>query len=299
MSGFHSIVSANEIAEIGQMAIQAGMSAYPTHSVHSGAEISTRPGLSRIAFTGQMATQSPHALQWDSTLHAMTKSPSRAEKTLAEIPMFSSLDEGERAALAELAVERRYDAGTVIFAEGEPCEGIYLIGEGIVKIVKTTATGREIMLTLEAAPSTVAEVPIFDGGPYPATVIAVRDTVAYLISRNDFFRVCRTNHEIPMKMLRVMGKRLRQLVMLLQAVTFGSVRQRLARQLLEWLDEARGGEFALPLSHEELAMRLGTVREVISRNLSRFQAEGLLIIERRRIRILDPEGLRNEAESEL
>lgn len=213
--------------------------------------------------------------------------------------MFSTLDDAERSALGDLAVERRYAPGTVIFAEGEACEGIYLIGEGVVKIVKTTSSGREIMLTLEAAPSTVAEVPIFDGGPYPASVVSVRETVAYLIAKNDFYRVCRSHPEIPMKMLRVMGKRLRQLVMLVQAVTFGSVRQRLAQQLLDWQTEAGGVEFALPSSHEELAMRLGTVREVVSRNLSRFQAEGLLAIERRRIHVLDAEGLRNEAESEL
>jgi CRP/FNR family transcriptional regulator len=229
----------------------------------------------------------------------MAKPPTRAEESLAQIPMFSSLDSAERAALGGLAVERRYAAGALIFAEGEECEGIYLIGEGLVKIVKTTSAGREIMLTLEAAPSTVAEVPIFDGGPYPASVVAVRDTVAYLISKSDFYRVCRTHPEIPMKMLRVMGKRLRQLVMLVQAVTFGSVRQRLARQLLDWHAEAGTDEFALPSSHEELAMRLGTVREVVSRNLSRFQAEGFLEIERRRVRVVDAEGLRSEAESEL
>ncbi|MCC6265299.1 MAG: Crp/Fnr family transcriptional regulator [Bryobacterales bacterium] len=229
----------------------------------------------------------------------MATSPSRADQTLARIPMFSSLDAAERAALAELAVERAYAPGAILFAEGEPCEGIYLIGEGVVKIVKTTTSGREIMLTLEAAPSTVAEVPIFDGGPYPASVVAVRDTVAYMIAKDDFYRVCRSHPEIPMKMLRVMGKRLRQLVLLVQAVTFGSVRQRLARQLLDWQAEAGSSEFALPSSHEELAMRLGTVREVVSRNLSRFQAEGLLLIERRRIQVLDAEGLRGEADSEL
>ena len=213
--------------------------------------------------------------------------------------MFSSLDEAERQALAALAVERRYEPGAVLFTEGDPCEGLYLIGEGVVKIVKTTASGREIMLALESAPATVAEVPIFDGGSYPASVFAVRETTAFLIAKADFHRVCRSHAEIPMKMLRVTGMRLRQLVMLVQAVTFGSVRQRLASQLLEWHAAAGGEDFALPSSQEELAMRLGTVREVISRNLSRFQAEGLLQIERRRIRILDAGGLRAEAESEL
>jgi len=213
--------------------------------------------------------------------------------------MFASLDAAERATLASLAIERRYEPGTVLFSEGMPCEGLYLIGAGIVKIVKTTAAGREIMLALEAAPATVAELPVFDGGPYPATVIAVRGCTAFVIPKQDLQRACREHPEIAMKMLRVTGQRLRQLVQLLQAVTFGSVRQRLARQLSDWQTEYGDEEFALPLSHEELAMRIGTVREVVSRNLSRFQAEGLIVIERRKVKVLDADGLRAEAESEL
>ncbi|MCW5965599.1 MAG: Crp/Fnr family transcriptional regulator [Bryobacterales bacterium] len=225
--------------------------------------------------------------------------PRSAEQTLAQIPMFSSLDAGERATLASLAIERHYQPGALLFTEGMPCDGLYLIGAGIVKIVKTTSSGREIMLALEAAPATVAEVPVFDGGPYPASVMAVRETTAYVIPKPDLHRACREHPEIAMKMLRVTGQRLRQLVTLLQAVTFGSVRQRIARQLIDWQAEFGEGEFSLPLSHEELAMRIGTVREVVSRNLSRFQAEGFLVIERRKVRVLDAEGLRNEAESEL
>lgn len=213
--------------------------------------------------------------------------------------MFSSLDAAERATLAALAIERRYEPGGLLFTEGMPCEGLYLIGAGVVKIVKTTSSGREIMLALEAAPATVAEVPVFDGGPYPASVIAVRETTAYIIPKASLHRACREHPEIAMKMLRVTGQRLRQLVMLLQAVTFGSVRQRIARQLIDWHEEFAEPEFSLPLSHEELAMRIGTVREVVSRNLSRFQAEGFIAIERRKLRVIDPQGLRAEAESEL
>ncbi len=259
-----------------------------------------------MAQTGQMERHTRHALQWDSILQAMPHPPHArnagtaptAAETLSQIPMFSSLDPQERATLAALAIERRYAPGSVLFTEGMPCEGLYLIGAGIVKIIKTTSSGREIMLALEAAPATVAEVPVFDGGPYPASVMAVRETVAYVIPKASLHRACREHPEIAMKMLRVTGQRLRQLVMLLQAVTFGSVRQRIARQLVDWHAEL-GEEFALPLSHEELAMRIGTVREVVSRNLSRFQAEGFLSIERRKVRVLDADGLRGEADSEL
>jgi CRP/FNR family transcriptional regulator len=92
---------------------------------------------------------------------------------------------------------------------------------------------------------------------------------------------------------------LRQLVSVVERVTFGSIRQRLARTLLDFAASARSSTFALPVTHEEMAQRLGTVREVVSRNLSRFQAEGFLRVQRREIEILDRAALEREAETEL
>jgi CRP/FNR family transcriptional regulator len=155
------------------------------------------------------------------------------------------------------------------------------------------------MLAIEAAPSSVAEVPLFDGGPYPATVSAVGPVTAYLLTKQDFQHVCRVYCDVPLKVLAVVGQRLRQLVRVVESVTFGSVRQRLARALLEFGDQARGETFLLPVTHEEMAFRLGTVREVVSRNLSRFQAEGLLRVLKREITLLDRQGLEREAETEL
>jgi CRP/FNR family transcriptional regulator len=145
----------------------------------------------------------------------------------------------------------------------------------------------------------VAEVPLFDGGPFPATVSAVDDVTAYLIAKADFQQVCREHPEVPLKVLAVVGRRLRVLVSVVESVTFGSVRQRLARTLLEFGQQAGQDSFALPVTHQELALRLGTAREVVSRNLSRFQAEGLLRIQRREVLLLDREGLEREAETEL
>jgi len=218
---------------------------------------------------------------------------------LQRIPLLASLSPQEIAALADKAVEKRFAPGEVLFREGEDCRGLFLLGQGRVKIFKTSGTGREVMLAIEAAPSSVAEVPLFDGGPYPATVSAVDDVTAYLITEQDFQHVCRLNPEVPVKVLAVVGHRLRQLVRLVESVTFGSVRQRLARALLEFGEQAHADAFALPVTHEELAFRLGTVREVVSRNLGRFQAEGLLRIDRRQISLLDRSGLDREAETEL
>lgn len=234
----------------------------------------------------------------DGKLSSPSTSPrmSLRRDTFLRTPLFSSLEPSEREALAAMAVEKRYAAGEALFYEGTPCEGLYVIGSGSVKIVKTAPSGRQVMLAVETAPSSVAEVPLFDGGDYPATVTALEDTVAYLLHKEDFQRFCRTHPEVPLKVLAVTGRRLRQLVSLVEAVTFGSVRQRLAQMLLDFALES-GGPFELPVSHEEIALRLGTVREVVSRNLSRFQAEGFLRINKRQVEILNEEALRAEAEA--
>lgn len=219
------------------------------------------------------------------------------EDTFRRTPLFSTLPEGVRLELAALAVEKRFDAGETVFYEGDPCDGLYVIGEGTVKICKTSPTGREIMLAMESAPSSVAEVPLFDEGAYPATVRTLTPVTAYLLRKGDFRRFCLQHPEVPLRVFAILGKRLRQLVSLIEAITFGTMRQRLARILLESYE--RGEMEGTALTHEELAMRLGTVREVVSRNLARFQAEGIVRVDRRRIVICDPESLRAEAETEF
>jgi len=224
---------------------------------------------------------------------------SRREELIARIPLLAGLSAEEIAVLAGRSVEKRYALGNTLFVEGDRCEGIYLILEGRVKIFKTSPAGREITLALERAPSSVAEVSLFDDGPYPASVVALEKVTAGFIATDDFRKVCRQYPEVALKMLAAVGRRLRQLVGLIESVTFGSVRQRLAALLLELGRQAGADTFPLPSTHQELASRLGTVREVVSRNISRFQAEGLIQVTGRRMELLDRAGLRGEAETEL
>lgn len=223
--------------------------------------------------------------------------PSRLE-TFRKTSLFSSLTQEDQDRLAALAVEKRYKAGEPLFFEATPCEGLHVIAQGSVKITKMSSTGREIMLAIESAPNSVAEVPLFDDGLYPATVVAVRDCVIYLLRKEDFRRFCASHPQVPLRMLGVVGKRLRQLVQVIEAVTFGSVRQRVAAALIQAAERQPDGEMAVNLTHEELAARLGTVREVVSRNLSRFQAEGHIQIVKRQIQVLDRQALQAEAETE-
>lgn len=225
--------------------------------------------------------------------------PESKRERIAAIPLFAGLDPAEIEALAGCTAEKRYKTGAALFHEGEPCNGIYLILEGRVKIFKTSPAGREITLAVETAPACVAEVPLFDGGPYPASVSAIGAVSVAFIDTRDFQNVCRTHPEVSLKLLAAAGLRLRQLVSVIERVTFGSVRQRLAAQLIQLSEEAGAEAFTLPTTHQELASRLGTVREVVSRNLSRFQSDGLIRIAGRQVELRDAAGLRAEAETEF
>src|SRR5207302_919710 len=155
---------------------------------------------------------------------------------------------------------RRFAPDEILFWEGEACAGVFLIVQGSVKIFRTSPGGREVMLAIETAPSSVAELPLFDSGPYPASVRAMEPVVCLFINKSDFQHVCRQYPDVALKVLAVVGRRLRQLVGLVESMTFGSVTQRLARLLLDSCKEMGTETFDLPATHQELASRLGTVR---------------------------------------
>jgi CRP-like cAMP-binding protein len=222
----------------------------------------------------------------------------RKVAALSEIALFAALSESELQGLAQRSLEKRFAADEMLFWEGEPCVGIFLIIQGSVKIFRTSPAGREVMLSIETAPATVAELPLFDGGTYPASVRVVEPVVALFINKDDFQQFCRQNPDVALKVLAVVGKRLRHLVGLVESMTFGSVTQRLARMLLEASRTAGSDTFDLSATHQELASRLGTVREVVSRNLGRFRAQGLIAIHDRQVQIVNRAGLQLESETQ-
>jgi CRP/FNR family transcriptional regulator len=215
---------------------------------------------------------------------------------LEKAALLSSLSQPELQMLAARAVRKLFSAGELLFSEGEPCSGLHIIARGKVRIFKTSIGGREQVLALNSPGETVAEVPVFDGGPYPASAMAIEDTELAFISRRDFNAYCLEHPEVALKVLVVVGARLRRLVSIIEELSFTTIRQRLIAALLklaqsEGKKTARGIEFQLPASHQELANQMGTVRELISRNLMRLQAEGMLDVDARQIVVKDMKGL--------
>ena len=228
--------------------------------------------------------------------------PVECGRTLAKVAIFSGLTETELSFLAQRAVPRQYAPGEVVFAEGQPCAGLYVVERGHIRIFKTSPGGREQVLTIDGPGSSVAEVPVFDGGNYPASGAAVDSALLLFVSKQDFQALCLAHPQVTLKVLRVVGARLRRLVGIIEELSFTTVRHRLASFLArlarqEGKHTPAGIEILLPTSHQELAAQIGTVRELVSRNLSRFQAEGLLIVEGRNVIVRDLKALEAELES--
>jgi len=215
---------------------------------------------------------------------------------LKNTPLLSGLSQAELLQLAQRTSRKLFSAGELLFSEGEPCNWLTIISRGRVRIFKTSVNGREQVLAVEQPGGSVAELPVFDGGPYPASAVAIEDTEVVFISRRDFQAYCLEHPEVALKVLAVVGARLRRLVGIIEELSFTTIRQRLVSTLVrlarsEGKKTARGIEILLPASHQELANQLGTVRELISRNLTRLQAEGLLEVDARQIVVKDLKGL--------
>src|SRR6185437_4521176 len=216
--------------------------------------------------------------------------------TIKATQLFSGLDDPEISAFAGRSIIRRFSAGELLFSEGEPCAGLYVVAAGRVRIFKTSASGREQVLTIEGPGSSIAELPVFDGGPYPASVSAVEDAQLLFVSRDDFRACCLEHPEVALKVLQVVGARIRRLVGIIEELSFTTLRHRLISWLLR---EAKahgrpseaGVTFELGMSHQELAAHIGTVRELVSRNMARLQAQGFIHSQGREITIVDREGL--------
>ncbi|MGA9903389.1 MAG: Crp/Fnr family transcriptional regulator [Terriglobales bacterium] len=225
-----------------------------------------------------------------------------AGQTLAKASIFSGLTESELSFITQRAVWRRHTAGEIIFSEGQPCSGLYVVETGHVRIFKSSANGREQVLSIDGPGSSIAELPVFDGGSYPASAAAIDDVRLLFVSKQDFQALCLAHPQVALKVLRVVGARLRRLVGIIEELSFTTVRHRFASFLLRLAQKEgtrtdAGVEITLPVSNQELASQIGTVRELVSRNLSRLQGEGMLKIDGRKLTICDLKAFEAETNS--
>jgi CRP/FNR family cyclic AMP-dependent transcriptional regulator len=220
---------------------------------------------------------------------------------LRRSPLLAPLTDAEIDFLCARTGSRSHASGEILFNEGEPCTGLHIVASGRVRIFKVSAQGREHVLAIEGPGSSIAELPVFDGGNYPASASAAEDSEIVFISRKDLHALCMEHPEIALKLLQVVGGRLRRLVGIIEELSFTTVRHRLISWLLrEARFSGRGAavrSFTLSASHQELASQIGTVRELVSRNMARLQAQGFIEVSGREVTIVDLPGLEAELQT--
>jgi CRP/FNR family cyclic AMP-dependent transcriptional regulator len=212
--------------------------------------------------------------------------------TLRRVPFFAVLRSEELKTLANHCAIRRLGAGELLFAEGDPCDGLFVVQSGAIRLFKVAENGREQVLATERAGSTVAELPLFDGGTFPAAAMAVEDSTLLFLPKREFLDLCRRNSEVAFAVIRTLASRFRYLTSLVEELSLKEVSHRLARflrdrALLYGVRTRRGIEFPLEETNQEIGAEIGTVRDLVSRNLRRFVDRGIIKMERRKVIVLD------------
>ena len=196
--------------------------------------------------------------------------------------------------ISAIAVPRHFDAGQVIYIEGEPADVFYLQERGWIKATRMSREGREqAMLFLESG-EIFGDIAMFSGTTYPGTVTALEAVDAWAIRSKEFLMVTEQSTELAMAIIRHLSGRVLHYIGMVEDLSLRNVESRLAITLLQHA-EAIEGQLLVPrrqwTTFDEMAVRLGTVRDVLSRALKTLETEGLLRVEKQAIVVLDPKGL--------
>ena len=224
----------------------------------------------------------------------MKRLQSTKEKTinaLQENRYLSGLDNLILEFLAENTQLISFEAEESIIREGQLSLGLYFLESGRVKIFKYSSSGREMIINVLGAGESFNEVPVFDQLDNPVNVSAVVDTLIWLIEAEALRQVIRKYPDAARQIIINLSQNLRMLVGKVAELTFYTVTTRLARLLLKLPpDQLSGPE---RLTQDDLAGRIGTVREVVARSLKELENSGAIEIQRGKIKILNQDKLCN------
>ncbi len=224
---------------------------------------------------------------------------------LHAIPLFSGLTRDQREALFALSRTMDIERGEMIFNEGDPGKGFYLVVEGKIKVFKISFEGKEQILHIYGPGHIFGEVPVFQGTSFPASSMALDPSKILFLPRDAFVAQITKSPALAMNMLADLSRRLREFTVQIEHLSLKEVPARLAAYLLTLsregariLKKGQSGKKAevnatvtLPVSKVQLASLIGTTPETISRIFKRMDQAGLIRAEGKKIIIQDREGL--------
>jgi CRP/FNR family transcriptional regulator len=209
------------------------------------------------------------------------------------VPYFSSLPALELRRLAERCTARSLGTGEILFEEGAPCHGLLIVADGLVEIRQISLRGREQVFHTEGPGATLGEGPLFDGGGYIASAVALTPTRVLFLARPEVLALCRRHPAVALAMLKTMARRVRHFASIVSDLAFRPVAERVAHYLETAVAAPAkpGTRVDIPLTHAQLAARLGTVRELVARAFSHLERRGIIARDRSHVIIRDPARL--------
>jgi CRP-like cAMP-binding protein len=219
---------------------------------------------------------------------------------LKRCDLFEKLSPEQAEQLERRAVIRAFRKGDLVYAPGDPGRTVLVVARGRVKIKGITPEGKEFILAFVDEGELFGELTLFDGGPRDEFAEAAEATEVLAITREDLLRLFEQRPDVVMQITKLIGLRRKRVETRLRNLLFRSNRQRIAGLLLELLEShgernGKGWAIRLPLSHQELAGLIGATRETVTITLGQLQLDGLIRVQRRRISVLDRDGLETEA----
>ncbi len=217
---------------------------------------------------------------------------------LRESGFFSDASDELVARVARMSKFQSYRKGDLIFAEGNPCDGMYIVVSGAVKVYKIGPDGREHILHVAESGDTFGEVAMFLGMGYPAYAGAVKDSLTVFVRRQPLMELLERSPSLCFEILGSLAAWTHRLVNKLENLTLRDASARLAQYLLSRARESEGvTEVILTVPKQTLAAHIGISSETLSRLLNRLEAMGLIAPEGRIIRIPDRTALEDVAEN--
>jgi CRP/FNR family transcriptional regulator, cyclic AMP receptor protein len=215
------------------------------------------------------------------------------QELLRTVPIFSELTDGDITSLAKLSSRRRFPKDTVVFFENEEGDSFFMILEGRIKVTILGDDGREVILSMLGPGDFFGEMALLDNEPRSATAIAVEETELLSLNRGDFQTVLTDNRSITTALIKILTARLRRANHQISTLALLDVYGRVARVIVDMAREEgrrlRDGRIAFRrATHQEIANRIGTTRETVTRMLKDLERQGLIHIEGKEI-VVEPD----------
>jgi CRP-like cAMP-binding protein len=232
-------------------------------------------------------------------MQILTASIDEKNAFLRQCRYLSSLDDQCLERLSGGTWLRRYASGEIVCWQDEPCDGLFMIRKGSVKLFKLSGKGRELILRIFEEGNTFNEVPVFDGGLNVVNVAALEESEIWVVDRDLIRRMMNENPRMSEAVILNLSQNLRMMVTMIEELSFYQVTNRLARLINQLPSDQLEGSPAQRITQDQLAARLGTVREVVARSLRDLERSGAIRIERRQIQVLDKKVLKEWGQEPL